>query len=367
MKDQYSDVGSLPNMPDPARGSFGCCSVDNKIYMIGGHTGKTHDWGANNYSAQVDCFDISTNQWASASSTGGPFADRPIAAEGFRVASYGQYIYAFGGFMYASPQDGQKNQYTGISSARIDRYDIVQNSWEHVCDLPTPRSDNMIGIIGDTVYLFGGWNANGISGDSKVLTTVDTFNLATEQVLTAPAGFEPPFIAPPATTAKPTGNSNSPTIGVGQTTTSGPGGQNNYDREPVLGGATLSIGGSMYVFGGASKHIRVSTVWKFDPQIGELTRLPDMPKALFDQGVWYDKQSTTAYVLSGYSDGDNLSPNVFALDINSLQWTEKQPLTVPLMFFSVQQVAPNVLGVLGGSMNPALSGPQSASFSTYQL
>lgn len=365
---------TLPDMPTPARGSFGCCTIDSKIYVLGGHVGPSHTWQVDNYTAQVDCYDIGNNQWLPTRTP------RPLAAEGFRVAVYEQYIYAFGGFEYLAPETGKPNVYTGVSSDQIDRYDTINDTWETVGKLPRPRSDYMIGIIGTTVYLFGGWSANGITNKSPVLTEVDTFDLATGAIGTAPVTFDPPFIGPPpedtssliaetcARHTAPASDSQAPTISVSESTTSGKiDGGPDFEPEPVLGGATISLGNSLYVFGGASRHVRVRTVWKFNPHKGELTRLPDMPKALFDQAVWYSEQLDTMYVLSGYSNGDYLSPNVYGLDRQSLQWSEKPPLQEPLMFFSVQEIAPKMLGILGGSMNPATTGPQSAAFYRYPL
>ena len=234
---------TLPDMPTPARGSFGCCTIDSKIYVLGGHVGPSHTWQVDNYTAQVDCYDIGNNQWLPTRTP------RPLAAEGFRVAVYEQYIYAFGGFEYLAPETGKPNVYTGVSSDQIDRYDTINDTWETVGKLPRPRSDYMIGIIGTTVYLFGGWSANGITNKSPVLTEVDTFDSATGAIGTAPVTFDPPFIGPPpedtssliaetcARHTAPESDSQAPTISVSESTTSGKiDGGPDFEREPVLGG-----------------------------------------------------------------------------------------------------------------------------------
>ena len=136
----------LPDMP-VARGSFGCGRVNNRIYAIGGHVGASHSWNEDNYTNRVDCFDIASNQWLP------ECAQRPVAAEGFRLVPFENSMYAFGGFIYAPPEQNQANQYTGISTSQVERYDTVNDCWESVSSLPTPRSDNMIGIIDETVYL----------------------------------------------------------------------------------------------------------------------------------------------------------------------------------------------------------------------
>lgn len=119
--------------------------------------------------------DLTTQEWRA-------IAPLPIAMQGFRVAALDDKIFAFGGFAYFGDTDLPVR-----SSTAIYCYEIDADRWEKVGDMPWGRSSNVLGHVGDSVFLIGGWtgwarpreDGRWESGGSKWFDTVDQISLQT--------------------------------------------------------------------------------------------------------------------------------------------------------------------------------------------
>jgi hypothetical protein len=129
------------------RSSFGAVSVGTSIYVVGGHKGFEHTYPPESFSREVFRYDLGTNKWTQ-------LADKVSPVHGVTISHHRGFLYAFGGFAYSA-----KSNPKWKSLKTIERYNIAQNKWEVIGDLPEPRSSNAIAVIGSKVYLIGGWNA----------------------------------------------------------------------------------------------------------------------------------------------------------------------------------------------------------------
>ncbi len=185
--------------PVPARfigvEGMSVASIGNKIIAVCGHDGAD--------TKLTRIYDISTDTWnfgkdAPATSSegagvahGGLFYNiggRPIAENyfwaydpvndvwntalapmptnriGLAAVVVGNYIYAIGGRTRNAPNGFGKMDV-------VERYDIDHNMWQTVAPLPSPRSGMGAAVVGNKIFVFGGFDTNG-----NVLNTVEVYN-----------------------------------------------------------------------------------------------------------------------------------------------------------------------------------------------
>lgn len=137
-------VDLMAPLPTPRRTAASVLS-DGKIYVIGGSTdGDTHEVGT------VDIYDIKVNTW----SKGAPM---PTPRECALAVKNGS-IYAVGG-------------YDGTNSTRTSEvYNIAQNRWFRLPDLPVVLSAHHMALDGDILYTFGNY---------AVVDQIGAYNLQT--------------------------------------------------------------------------------------------------------------------------------------------------------------------------------------------
>jgi N-acetylneuraminic acid mutarotase len=123
------------------------------VFALGGRNGAGND--NNEYIP-------SKNAWK-------VLAPMPTARDGLGVARVGKVIYAIGG----RPQTDGPCTGGGSEMATVERYSVTGNTWSAAAALPTARSDVGAMAVGTKIYVFGGCNSSGISGE------VDIYNSAT--------------------------------------------------------------------------------------------------------------------------------------------------------------------------------------------
>jgi N-acetylneuraminic acid mutarotase len=159
------------------RSSFGAVTVGDSIYVVAGHMGFEHTYPPESFSKEVYRYDLKANKWTR-------LADKINPVHGVTVAHYNGYLYAFGGFAYSEVHKPKWK-----SHSLIERYDIANNKWEVIGDLPEPRSSNAIAIFNEKVYLIGGWNATPKFDGDKDGTfhkTIVVYDMKTESASYAP-------------------------------------------------------------------------------------------------------------------------------------------------------------------------------------
>jgi len=164
--DISSDTWSY-GTPAPGTNSEGAgIAYRGKLFCIGGRlAGPRNDIWA--YSPNHDTWDTS-------------LAPMPTARAGLAVARVGVSIYAIGGRTGTTPNSGG-------AMAVVERYDVPLNMWVTVAPLLSARSDLSACAVGGKIYVFGGFDANGI-----LMGDVDMYDPVTDMWSTAPADLPTP-------------------------------------------------------------------------------------------------------------------------------------------------------------------------------
>jgi N-acetylneuraminic acid mutarotase len=104
------------------------------------------------------------------------------------MVAHGGKLYRIGGFT-AKNKEGEKHDLW--SKATVDRYDPATEKWQTVAAMPEPRSSFDAAVIGDRIFVVGGWQMNGAE-ESKWSKSAFSIDLA-KKTPKWEALSEPPF------------------------------------------------------------------------------------------------------------------------------------------------------------------------------
>ncbi len=141
----------LPPLPQ-AVSSFGAAVADGYAYVYGGHAGKTHSYSTETTSGSFRRLKLNE---ANASWEELPGGDK---IQGFALVTYGSSVIRIGGM---EPRNAVGEKSDNHSIATVAKYDPAKKTWTKLSDLPTPRSSHDAVVVGDTLYVFGGWQMKG--------------------------------------------------------------------------------------------------------------------------------------------------------------------------------------------------------------
>lgn len=300
-------MSRLPDIPSPARSSFGVAEMGTKVYICGGHQGQEHTYPPESFMDQFLVFDKESKTWFE-------LAPRPVKAHGYDIVADGQYVYAFGGFTYSGEHNPKWK-----SIPDVHRYDTRTNEWEKVGELENPRSSNGVVQIGRKAYLVGGWNSTPKSdndAEGEFLKSVEVMDLDTGEISTAP--YEIPSPTRRAFTA--------------------------LEQD----GKIVMLGG----LGEGSTHFEMlDNVTIIDPETGEVEEAPKLPFPTFAPGA--GKIGDTLFLFGGLikegEDGYRYVDSVYKLEPGSDKWEDaKVYLAENKGFPMVVNLEENQLGILGG-------------------
>jgi N-acetylneuraminic acid mutarotase/YHS domain-containing protein len=131
--------------------SFGAATVDEFVYVYGGHSGKAHTYSKDSILGEFRRLNLKEPKaWEDLQ--GGP------GLQGLAVVAHGGKVYRIGGMQ---PQNDVGEKALNVSQASVARYDIASKKWEEIAALPEPRSSHDAVVVGDKIYVFGGWKLNG--------------------------------------------------------------------------------------------------------------------------------------------------------------------------------------------------------------
>jgi uncharacterized GH25 family protein len=175
---QPEEIAVLPQ----AITSFGAASVGETIYAIGGHTGGAHSYSNEEQFNKLIRLDLKTNKtWEN-------IAEGP-RVQGNALVSFNDNVILIGGFS-AENATGEKGRL--VSQSLVQMFDLAQQKWIAMPSLPEARSSMDATVLGDHIYVVGGWSMNGNSAETQWLKTAWKLSLRKpEEGWTAIA--EPPF------------------------------------------------------------------------------------------------------------------------------------------------------------------------------
>jgi Kelch motif len=145
-----SQIAKFPPLPQ-AVSSFGADVVDGWLYVYGGHVVSTHDYSTASVLGAFRRLKLADPQaWEELPSG--------MGLQGLALVAHNGKLYRIGG-MQPRNQAGEKTDNHSIASCA--RYDPATKIWENLPDLPDGRSSHDAVVVGDKLFVIGGWNMNG--------------------------------------------------------------------------------------------------------------------------------------------------------------------------------------------------------------
>lgn len=175
-----SKTAMYPKLDEPVT-SFGAAITDGALYIYGGHTGGAHSYSKLEQGDELLRLDLKhPTKWESIAK--GPHL------QGLAMVAHGQQLYRVGGFTAMNEKGAEHNL---VSQNDAARFDTTDKKWHELPELPEPRSSHDAAVVGDKLYVVGGWQLRG-EEDSHWHTTAYVMDLKSE----TPAWEaipEPPF------------------------------------------------------------------------------------------------------------------------------------------------------------------------------
>lgn len=140
----------FPELPQGVT-SFGGAVAGDWLYVYGGHYGAAHHYSQEGQSGDFYRLNLKQpGQWEAL--PGGP------KRTGLAMVAHNGRIYRIGGF---EARNAEAQDQSLWSMADFARFDPSKGAWEDLPALPEGRSSLDAAVIGDTLYVVGGWTLKG--------------------------------------------------------------------------------------------------------------------------------------------------------------------------------------------------------------
>lgn len=147
---QNTNTENLPPLPDAVT-SFGAAVVGDTLYVYGGHTGGAHAYSHDKQAKTLLCLNLNApKSWSDSGE--GP------GLQGLALVAHGGKLYRLGGFTAKNAAGEEHNLW---SQDEVASYDPSTQSWKSLPPLPEPRSSFDAAVLGDKIYVIGGWQLRG--------------------------------------------------------------------------------------------------------------------------------------------------------------------------------------------------------------
>lgn len=296
-------------VPDAARGSiavpalpeglasFGAAVCDGWLYVYGGHVGEEHAHSRENLSVAFRRTLLSapgSQSWEE--------LPRQTPLQGLPLAAHGGKLYRVGGLSMRNAP-GEEEDLRSV--AEFAAFDPQSMSWTPLPPLPEERSSHDAAVVGDELFVVGGWRLSGTSPGSW-LSTAWKIDLAKPQLEWKP-------IAPP------------PAV-----------------RRAL---AAAAWNGKLVVLGGMTDDGKVSRrADLYDPTEDRWSTLPELPGAGMD-GFGVAAWSVEDRLYASSADGV-----LYSLSTGATAWERAGELATPRFFHRlVPGEAGGLLAVAGAS------------------
>ncbi len=127
--------------------SFGAVTCDGWLYVFGGHRGERHEYSAEKVSGSFQRLRLSDGQAWETLPSAAPGQGQPLVAHGGSV-------YRIGGMAARNRADAPQDL---CSLNLVERFDPRRGKWETLPALPAPRSSHDAAVLGNRIYVAGGW------------------------------------------------------------------------------------------------------------------------------------------------------------------------------------------------------------------
>lgn len=144
---------AFPNLPSPLS-SFGAAVVGEHLYVYGGHAGQAHSYSRETTLNKLRRLHLAQPlQWEELPT--GP------KLQGLSLVAYGENLFRIGGMQ---PQNAKSEKPDTRSQATCAKFDTITKVWSEIESLPEPRSSHDAVVVGESLFVFGGWRLNGLAG-----------------------------------------------------------------------------------------------------------------------------------------------------------------------------------------------------------
>lgn len=169
-----------PPIPETVT-SFGAAIAGDALYVYGGHTGDAHQYHAKAQANTLRRIELKNpTSWQELGT--GP------GLQGLAMVAHNGKLIRIGGFT-AKNDEGEDHQLWSQSDVAI--YDPATEQWTDLPPMPQPRSSFDAVVLGDQVYVVGGWNMQG-DAEAEWLQTAYSIDLSASSPQWQPLP-EPPF------------------------------------------------------------------------------------------------------------------------------------------------------------------------------
>lgn len=284
------DAETPPVLPE-ALASFGAARLGDWLYVYSGHKGPTH----------VHSFDTLSPAFRRLNLLDGrTWEDLPCPqrVQSAALVAHRETVIRVGGMHAENPRGAEREVLNSVDA--VERFDPRTRAWSALPSLPEPRSSHGAAVVGDTLYVFGGWHL--APEGPKWLSDVLSLDLSAPDAAWSRLPLELPM------------------------------------RRAF---ATAALDGKLYLIGGMSDgHELLREVLILDPaHPDDLAAAPDLPFTGFG----------AAAVASGgalYASG--LESALYRLDPDAEAWVPVATLAFPRYFHQLLELAPGRLLALGG-------------------
>lgn len=141
----------LPDLPMPIT-SFAATQVGDAIYVLGGQMGDAHDYARSWQNGKLLCLNTRSPHpvWQE--------IDEGRGAQGLALVAHGNRLFRLGGFE-ARNEEGADHDLHSLDAFRC--FDLTSQTWTDLPALPEPRSSFDACVVGDKVFVVGGWSLRG--------------------------------------------------------------------------------------------------------------------------------------------------------------------------------------------------------------
>jgi uncharacterized GH25 family protein len=284
----------VPPLPEPLS-SFGAVVVNGWLYVYGGHIGTEHDHSAANLSNHFRRVRIDG---------GGAWEELPMQTplQGLPLLAHSGMVYRIGGLNARNATTDEDEDLH--STAEFAEFDPATSHWAALPSLPAARSSHNAVVIGDRLYVVGGWTLAGKS-PGRWLADALVFDFAVPQ-----AGWQQ--LEPPP-----------------------------FKRRAL---AASHWNGKLIVLGGIGEDGKVSNrVDVFDPTTGDWSDGPQLP------GTGTAGFGVSAWNLAGRLYASGLSGRVMRLDDSGSAWKEVARMKTGRFFHQLLPGGDGGLLAVGGA------------------
>jgi len=282
-----AERGNVPILPTGIT-SFGATSIEGDLYVLGGYSGESHAYHRDSQSGELLHYDARAGAWER--------LDVVEPVQGVALVPYENSLIRVGGMEARNPKGEAEDLH---SLDVVARFDLASRQWQPLPALPIGRSSHDAALMGDTLYVVGGWT---LAGSRDAPTWQDAtlrLDLASEDPKWTTV--ETPF------------------------------------RRRAL--AVAPVAGRLVAMGGITPDRGTSTeVNVFDPELGEWERGPDFP----GEGFGMSAINAGDHVYASGADGA-----IFRFSPGGT-WERTATLAYPRFFHRLVQQSDHELLIVGG-------------------